>query len=274
MSTYAIGDLQGCYQPLEDLLKHINFDASQDRLWFTGDLVNRGPDSLATLRYVKNLGDRAVTILGNHDLHLLALAEGVKNTKDAADLTAVLEADDREDLLYWLRHRPVMHEDSSLGYTMIHAGLPPQWTAEDSQQYARELETAFQGPDYKQFLKNMYGNSPLHWSPDLKNHDRLRFITNCFTRLRFCKMDGSLCLQAKGPPGSQPADCLPWFEHPERKSRSMNLIFGHWSALGIYQSRGINALDSGCVWGNRLTAMRLEDRQLFSVQCPEFRDIQ
>ena len=274
MSTYAIGDLQGCYQPLEDLLNHLNFDASQDALWFTGDLVNRGPDSLKTLRYVKQLGERAITILGNHDLHLLAVAEGVKQAKNADSLAHVLQADDCDELLHWLRHRPVLYDDKELGYTMIHAGLPPQWTADQTHQYARELESVLQGADYKKFFKHMYGNSPNKWSPKLKHYDRLRFITNCFTRLRFCKKDGALCLQAKGPLGSQPANCQPWFEHPERKSQSMNLVFGHWSALGIYQSKGINALDSGCVWGNRLTAMRLEDKKLFSVQCPEYHEIE
>lgn len=274
MSTYAIGDLQGCYQPLKDLLDHLKYDSSQDTLWFTGDLVNRGPDSLKTLRFVKKLGKQAVTILGNHDLHLLALAEGVKDAKNASSLTHVLQADDCDELLHWLRHRPLLHDDKDLGYTMIHAGLPPQWTANDAIRYASELQDVLQGPDYKKFFKYMYGNTPLKWSSKLKHYDRLRFITNCFTRLRFLKKDGSLCLQAKGTLGSQPADCLPWFEHAERKSKNMNLIFGHWSALGVFQSTGINALDSGCVWGNQLTAMRLEDKKLFSVQCPEFREIE
>ncbi len=273
MSTYAIGDLQGCYDPLKKLLKNIDFNPKRDRLWFTGDLVNRGPDSLKTLRYVYKLGDRAITVLGNHDLHLLAISEGLAREKADDNLGAILKADDSEELLSWLRRQPLMHHDNSLGFTMIHAGLPPQWDFEQAQRCANELEAVLRGSDYHEFLQHMYGNKPERWSKKLQGMDRLRFITNCFTRLRYCYDDGSLCLKAKGPPGSQPQGCVPWFDVKKRASAKMKIIFGHWSALGLHRSKGIYALDSGCLWGNALTALRLEDKKYFSVNCEKYRKI-
>jgi bis(5'-nucleosyl)-tetraphosphatase (symmetrical) len=273
MSTYAIGDVQGCYEPLQRLLDKIAFDPSRDQLWFTGDLVNRGPDSLQTLRYVKGLNKNAITVLGNHDLHLLASAEGVRSKDKGDSLSEVLQAQDRDELLEWLRQQPIMHHDEDLGFSMIHAGLPPQWNLDDSLSYAHELQTVLRAPDYLEFLQNMYGNKPDQWSSELQGMDRLRFITNCFTRLRFCRTDGSLCLKSKGPPGSQPEDCAPWFQIKNRASKDMNILFGHWSALGIHQEKGIFSLDSGCLWGHQLTALRLEDLQYFSIQCDEYKKI-
>jgi bis(5'-nucleosyl)-tetraphosphatase (symmetrical) len=273
MSTYAIGDIQGCYEPLKKLLKSVHFNPKHDLLWFTGDLVNRGPDSLKTLRFVRKLGDRAVTVLGNHDLHLLAVGEGLTNERSDDSLKAIIQADDSKQLLTWLRQQPLMHHDPALGFTMIHAGLPPQWDFKTAQKCADELHSVLRGPDYREFLKHMYGNKPERWSAKLKGMDRLRFITNCFTRLRYCSADGSLCLKAKGPPGSQPHGCLPWFDVKNRASAKMKIVFGHWSALGMHRSKGIYALDTGCLWGNELTALRLEDKKYFSVRCDKYKKI-
>ncbi len=273
MSTYAIGDLQGCYQPLKKLLQVIDFNPQRDRLWFTGDLVNRGPDSLKTLRYVHSLGDSAISVLGNHDLHLLAISEGMATIKEDDTLRDIINAEDSQELLSWLRQLPLLHHDPLLGFTMVHAGLPPQWDLEQAQQCANELQAVLRGTDYHQFFQHMYGNKPKRWSPQLQGADRLRFITNCFTRLRYCDADGKLCLKAKGPPGTQPDGYLPWFDVNNRASAKMDIIFGHWSALGRYQSKGIYALDSGCLWGHELTALRLEDKQYFSISCEEYRKI-
>lgn len=274
MSTYAIGDIQGCYAALQTLLAKIAFNPQHDRLWLTGDLVNRGPDSLLTLRYIKSLGNTATCVLGNHDLHLLAIAAGVRTKSNDDSLADILNAPDRHELLDWLRQRPVMHHDEELGVSMIHAGLPPQWNQHDSLAYAHELQAVLRGAQYLTFLQDMYGNKPDQWSPTLQGMDRLRFITNCFTRLRFCREDGTLCLKSKGPPGSQPDDCIPWFKVENRASRDMNILFGHWSALGLYQEKGITSLDSGCLWGHQLTALRLEDQQIFDIQCDEYQTIQ
>jgi len=273
MSTYAIGDIQGCFEPLQTLLKKIAFNPENDTLWFTGDLVNRGPSSLQTLRFVKQLGQSAITVLGNHDLHLLAIAEGFAKAKPDEHLQDILNAPDKHELLSWLRHQPLMHDDTSLGFSMIHAGLPPQWDYSQARLLADELQSVLRDPGYTHFLEHMYGNKPKQWSPSLKGIDRLRFITNCFTRLRYCTEDGELCLKAKGPPGTQPAECLPWFSVKNRASTDMNIIFGHWSALGLYQEEGIYSLDSGCLWGHKLTAMRLEDKHFFSIDCDEYRQI-
>jgi bis(5'-nucleosyl)-tetraphosphatase (symmetrical) len=258
MSIFAIGDIQGCYRELRHLLDEIRFDPAADRLWFVGDLVNRGPDSLAVLRFVRDLGDRAVTVLGNHDLHLLALAEGNRKHAAKSTLDEILSAPDREELLHWVRHRPLLHHDPSVGFTMIHAGLPPQWSLEDARNCARELETALRGPLYRVYLHEMYGNKPSVWSPDLDGLDRLRFITNCLTRLRFCREDGALALSEKGDLDSPPPGVLPWFRMPGRRTRGDRIIFGHWSTIGYLAERNVWGLDSGCLWGGALTAIRVE----------------
>ena len=258
MAIYAIGDVQGCYDELMDLLEFIRFDPGVDTLWLTGDIVNRGPKSLAVLRFVKNLGDKAVSVLGNHDLHLLAIASGHSKLRKDDTLKEILKADDNEELLTWLRHRPLIHHDATLGVNLLHAGLPPQWTIEQARQSAREVEEVLRGNRFEKYFENMYGNKPVRWKPSLKGWDRMRFITNCFTRLRYVDSDGKLCLGAKGPIGSQPANCIPWFQHPARQTKEELCVFGHWSTLGFYSDNGIVALDSGCLWGGKLTAVRLD----------------
>lgn len=258
MSVYAIGDIQGCQRELLNLLDKLRFDPTRDQLWLVGDLVNRGPESLAVMRFVRDLGERAVVVLGNHDLHLLAMAEG--NLKHAAQSTLdeILAAPDRDELLHWLRHRPLLHHDPVLGFTLIHAGLPPQWNLADARAGANELEAALRGPGYRDFLLEIYGNKPKRWSPDLSGIERLRFITNCLTRLRFCTLDGELALTEKGEIGTQAAGLLPWFQVPGRRTRGQRIIFGHWSTLGYYAQDNVWALDSGCLWGRALTAIQID----------------
>jgi len=270
MSTYAIGDLQGCLEPLQALLEKIKFKRKKDILWFTGDLINRGPESLETLRFIKDLGDNAITVLGNHDLHFLAVAQGFSKTKFDDTLDDILNAPDVKKLVKWLRHRPLFYYDKELDFSMIHAGLPPQWDFKLTKKCAREVERILQGKDYKDFLENMYGNLPDLWSDNLTGMDRYRFITNAFTRLRYCDHQGRLCLKAKGPINKNNADLIPWFEFKKRASKKMNIVFGHWSALGLHQEKRIHALDTGCLWGGSLTAMRLEDEKIFSVKCKTY----
>lgn len=258
MAVFAVGDVQGCYDELQRLLAQLRFDPQEDTLWFTGDLVNRGPKSLATLRFASSLGERAVCVLGNHDLHLLAVAQGAAPQRRSDTLEAVLAAPDREELLTWLRHRPLLHHDASLGYTLIHAGLPPQWDLPTAQGCAREVEEVLRGENHAEFFRRMYGDQPLVWSPALKGIERLRFIVNCFTRLRYVNAAGELDLASKGPPGSQRPGFLPWFEAPGRKSADLHIIFGHWSTLGEVWGHNVYPLDTGCVWGGRLCALRLD----------------
>jgi bis(5'-nucleosyl)-tetraphosphatase (symmetrical) len=259
VSIYAIGDVQGCYDDLRALLDGLAFDPANDRLWFVGDLVNRGPRSLDVLRYVRDLGDAAVTVLGNHDLHLLAIAAGNRRKHDGdAGLEAVLAAPDRDQLLHWLRHRPLLHRDTSLGFTMVHAGLPPQWDIATATACAREVEQALQGDDHLAYFLDMYGNKPKLWDPQLRGMERLRFITNCLTRLRYCAPDGTLRLKDKGPPGTQRTGFIPWYQHPGRASRGERIVFGHWSTLGYVAEHNVWALDTGCLWGGALTALRLD----------------
>jgi bis(5'-nucleosyl)-tetraphosphatase (symmetrical) len=267
MAIYAIGDIQGCYEPLRRLLDRLNFDPATDRLWLVGDLVNRGPQSVDVLRLVSGLGERAVTVLGNHELTLLAVAAGQAKPKRKDTFHTVLDAPDAAELLDWLRQRPLLHHDAELGFTLVHAGLPPQWDLPLAQRSAAELETVLRGPDGAAFLGRMFGSEPRCWRNDLSGDDRLRFIVNALTRIRFCKMDGTLAFAEKGPPGSQEKGLLPWFAVPGRRSADLKIIFGHWAALGYYRAPGIYALDSGCAWDNRLTAIRLDapDVPAFSV---------
>jgi len=280
MAVYAIGDIQGCYVELMALLETLEFDASNDQLWFTGDLVNRGPESLRVLRFVRDLNERtpsaAITVLGNHDLHLLAVAEGHGRQHRSDTLDEILAAPDREALLDWLRHQPLLHHDAALGTalgtTLIHAGLPPQWSLQEAKCCAAEVETALRGEDYRQFFAHMYGNQPDHWSGNLVGWDRLRFITNCFTRLRYCDANGRLAMKAKGAPGSQPAGYMPWFEVATRRTQDNRVVFGHWSTLGLYQGSNVVSLDTGCLWGGQLTAMRLDDEgSIHCVECSEYK---
>jgi bis(5'-nucleosyl)-tetraphosphatase (symmetrical) len=269
MSTYAVGDIQGCFTELLQLLELIQFNPTTDYLWCTGDLVNRGPNSLETLRFFKQLGERATVVLGNHDLHLLAVAEGYTKYHDPNEdtITDILQAADCQELLTWLRHRPFLHHDAQLNFTMIHAGLAPQWDFALASQCAHEVETALRSENFNAYLGKMYGDKPKKWSKKLSSWGRLRFITNCFTRLRYCNLNGKLALDKKGSPDKNKGEEVPWFQHPERSSRDMRIIFGHWSTLGYYAKSGIYALDSGCLWGGALTALRLEDEQVFCVKC-------
>ena len=261
MAVYAIGDIQGCYDELRELLAMIHFDPECDRLWFVGDLVNRGPKSLETLRFVRDLGTTAITVLGNHDLHLLAAAYGIRpDTIDDETLEPVLAATDRDELIDWLRRRPLLHHDADLGYLMVHAGLPPQWDLSLARQCAGEVESVLRSDRLEAFLSHMYGNKPRQWSRELTGWDRLRFIVNCFTRMRFCDRKGKLELKSSGPPGSQPDGYYPWYEIPGRASEGMNIIFGHWSTLRTTDIPGIFPTDSGCLWGGQLTALRIDTR--------------
>jgi bis(5'-nucleosyl)-tetraphosphatase (symmetrical) len=271
MSTYAIGDIQGCYDELQQLLQQLRFDPATDYLWFTGDLVNRGPKSLETLRFVKGLGEHAVTVLGNHDLHLLAVWQHKQKHFKANDtLGPIFKADDGEELLQWLRQQPLMHYDASLNYAMLHAGLPPQWGINEALARATEVEQVLRGKRFHEFLGRMYGNKPIRWSNNLEGWDRLRFIVNCFTRMRLCSADGKLEFNYKGELCNAPAGYRPWFELEQRQSREQRLVVGHWSALGLHQQHNVNAIDTGCLWGGSLTALKLETGEAISLQCTGF----
>lgn len=271
MSTYAIGDIQGCYDELQQLLQRIPFDPTKDTLWFTGDLVNRGPKSLETLRFVKGLGESAITVLGNHDLHLLAVWQNKhKHFSSNEGLEAIFEADDGDQLLEWLRQQPLMHYDAKLDYAMIHAGLPPQWDRDEALSHAAEVEKVLRGKKFHEFLNHMYGNKPTRWSEKLEGWDRLRFIVNCFTRLRFCQADGKLEFKHKGEVKNNPEGYQPWFELEQRNSRQQRLVFGHWSALGLYQQHNVHSIDTGCLWGGSLTALQLESGAVISLPCKGF----
>lgn len=270
MATYAIGDIQGCFDEFCELLKLIAFNLEQDQLWFVGDLVNRGPKSLEVLRFVKALGESAKVVLGNHDLHLLAIAYGAnQQNKDEPSLKPILDAPDREELLTWLKAQPLVYHDEVLQYTLVHAGLPPQWDLPVAQSEARKVSRALQGPHYATFLQKMYKDTPSKWSDALSGIKRLRYTVNALTRMRFCDMKGQLKLKTnvKIDWGNPRRRLIPWFKHPDRRSKELRIIFGHWAALGgITFERGVHALDTGCVWGGFLTAMRLEDNARFAVQ--------
>jgi len=272
MAVYAIGDVQGCYAPMQQLLARLRFDPARDRLWFTGDLVNRGPQSLEVLRFVKSLEDRAVCVLGNHDLHLLAVAAGTAKSGKRDTLDDILRAPDRDELLRWLRTCPLLHHDADLGYTLIHAGLLPPWDLAQAQRLARETEIMLRSDRHPEFFRHMYGDLPDHWNENLHGFDRLRVIVNAFTRLRYCDLDGNMDLRPKGPPGSQPPGLLPWFQVPGRRSHGLKIIIGHWSTLGLWQGDGVIGLDSGCLWGRSLSAARLdaEPVEIFSVACESY----
>jgi len=265
MATFAIGDIQGCYSSLRRLLDKCRFDPARDRLWLVGDLVNRGPHSLAVLRFVKSLGARAITILGNHDLHLLVVAAGHVKRHHGDTLAAILRASDRDELLDWLRHRKMMH--AGAGYAMVHAGLLPQWSIPQALALAREVETALQSDGCDEFLRHLYGNRPDRWRDDLTGIARLRVITNVMTRLRICTVDGRMEFAHKGKPVDLPMGFMPWYSLPRRRSRGTPVICGHWAALGLYTGSNVFALDTGCVWGRALSALRLWDRRLYHHAC-------
>ena len=263
MALYAIGDLQGCLAPLERLVEKIAFDPARDRLWFVGDLVNRGPDSLGCLRFVKSLGNAAVTVMGNHDFHLLCVAEAIHGQRKRDTLDGILAAPDREELLDWLRFRPLMHVEGA--FAMVHAGLLPEWTVERARSLAGEVEMTLQGPGWRRFLSNLFGNEPDRWSDSLAGYDRLRVIVNALTRLRVCRADGSMDMSFRGEPGERHEKRVPWFEMPGRASTTHTVVCGHWSVMGLRLEERLITLDTGAVWGNPLTAVRLADRRVFQA---------
>ena len=232
-----------------------------------GDLVNRGPQSAACLRFVKGLGEAAVTVLGNHDLHLLCVANGIDRRRKRDTLDDILEAPDREELVAWMRQRPLMHVED--GYALVHAGLLPEWSVTRARALAGEVEESLRGPDYRQLLARMYGDEPDRWSDSLEGIDRLRVVINAMTRLRVCDKDGAMVLKFKGEPAEATADWTAWFDMPERMSRDHTVVCGHWSALGRRIRPDLLSLDSGCVWGRSLTAVRLHDRVVFEAACPK-----
>ncbi|MDD2915790.1 MAG: symmetrical bis(5'-nucleosyl)-tetraphosphatase [Gallionella sp.] len=265
MAIYAVGDVQGCYAELMRLLDDVRFDAAADKLWLVGDLVNRGPESLAVLRMVRSLGDSAITVLGNHDLHLIAVAEGIGELHRTDTLDEILNAPDRDELLHWLRNQRLLYAQDN--YVLVHAGLLPQWSVKQAERLAREVETALRGDDYTTFLERMYGNSPHNWDDELTGYKRLRVIVNAFTRMRICTKSGEMEFKFKGEVENIPTGYLPWFDIPKRASRDTTVIFGHWSALGLLNRKNVIALDTGCLWGGPMSAVRLEDRQLFQAAC-------
>lgn len=266
MATYAIGDIQGCYDSFRHLLDVCQFDPDSDRIWLVGDLVNRGPHSLETLRYVCGLGTAAVTVLGNHDLYLLMVAEGSEKRRGADDtLGAILDAPDRDELLDWLRRQPLCHVEN--GYCLVHAGLLPQWSVAKARALAKEVELQLAGRDYRETLAHMWGGQPDRWEDALTGNERMRVIVNAMTRMRFCSADGVMEFHTKGEVTAAPPGYLPWFEVPGRQSADTVLVTGHWSALGLKIQPNLLALDSGCLWGGHLSAVRLEDRQVFQVNC-------
>jgi bis(5'-nucleosyl)-tetraphosphatase (symmetrical) len=268
MATYAVGDIQGCLGPLQCLLDKVEFKAGRDRLWLCGDLVNRGPESLETLRFLYGMRESVVAVLGNHDLHLLAVAWSKHKARDKDTIHSILESPDRNELLTWMRHFPLLHHDRKLGFAMVHAGIPPIWSLSRALQYSREMEFIIQSEELENFLAHMYGNQPDRWHDHLHGPDRWRLITNYFTRMRFCTADGRLELTCKQGPDKAPPGFAPWFQHPSRALESTRLVFGHWASLeGRVDRPGLYALDTGCVWGNRLTALCLETGEQVSCDC-------
>lgn len=269
MATYAVGDLQGCLEPLQCLLEQVAFDPARDRLWLVGDLVNRGPQSLETLRYLYAMRDSLVCVLGNHDLHLLAAWRNIERLKKSDTLREILEAPDREELLQWLRQQKLMHYDETRNLALVHAGIAPQWSLKKALKCAAEVEEALQDDNlFEPFLDGMYGNDPAKWDSELKGVTRLRVITNYFTRMRFCTSEGKLDLKSKEGLDTAPPGYAPWFSHKERKTRDLKIIFGHWAALeGHSNEPGIFALDSGCVWGGAMTLLNVDTGVRLTCDC-------
>ena len=267
MATWAIGDLQGCYDELAQLLEKIQYDAAKDTLWFCGDLVNRGGQSLEVLRLVRTLGARTVVTLGNHDLSLLAVAERTEAEQEKVnpELRSILFAPDRNELLAWLRGQSLLHHDAGLNFTMVHAGFAPRWTLQQAQRAAREVERQLRGPEYGHLLKSMFGNKPAIWSGRLKGIERMRASINVLTRLRYCDQRGRIAFAEKGTPGTQPPGLYPWYEVPGGIKRDTRIVCGHWSTLGRFAGLGIYAIDTGCVWGGALTALRLDAEDPYFV---------
>jgi bis(5'-nucleosyl)-tetraphosphatase (symmetrical) len=275
MAIYAIGDVQGCFDELQELVSFISFNPKKDQLFFVGDLVNRGPKSLETLRWVKSLGKAAVTVLGNHDLHLLAAYVGIKEIATTSSLYPILQAKDVNELIDWLRRQPLMYYNKQPEFAMVHAGLAPQWTIQEALAYAKEVESVLQSKNYKDFLKHMYGDQPNQWDAKLKGWSRLRTITNFMTRVRYCDKKGAMNFTDKGPPGTQSGRMKPWYEIGTRNSQNTTVVFGHWSTLGYKHDYNIIAMDTGCLWGGALTAVKIEpeDLTIYQIECTAKRSI-
>ena len=271
MAIYAVGDIQGCFDELEALLSHVGFKRGTDQLWCVGDLVNRGPKSLQVLRFFSELGSDARIVLGNHDLHLLAIAAGVRELRPQDTVQDILDAADGALLIEWLARQPLLHREPGIPYTMVHAGLAPQWGVDAAAMLAAEVHAALSGDRHMGFLSHMYGNEPDRWEEELDGWPRLRLITNALTRIRYVDCDGRLELTEAGPPGSQPDALLPWYESTDRPSHGERIIFGHWASLqserALDPAHHVYHLDTGCVWGRELTALRLDDERYFSVPC-------
>jgi bis(5'-nucleosyl)-tetraphosphatase (symmetrical) len=267
MSIYVVGDLQGCLDPLQALLSDVAFSPEMDRLWLVGDLVNRGPQSVEVLRFLRSLGSAVTAVLGNHDLYLLAVAAGLPPKDKLGDtIDSVLGASDKDELIDWLRNVPLMHVEGT--WAMVHAGLLPQWSVAQALALADEVTTHLRGPDWRTFLLELFGNKPTQWGESLTGWDRYRIVINAMTRMRFMTPDGTLDLKPKGTPENAPEGLIPWYASPDAAWRSHTILCGHWSALGLRDLGNVIALDSGCIWGGKLSALRLEDRQVFQVDCP------
>ncbi|MFC5699535.1 symmetrical bis(5'-nucleosyl)-tetraphosphatase [Pseudomonas sp. GCM10022186] len=273
MTAYAVGDLQGCLDQLKCLLEQVRFNPARDQLWLVGDLVNRGPKSLETLRFLHSIRESVICVLGNHDLHLLAVANDIERLRKADTLREILEAPDCAELLDWLRRQKLLHYDEKRDVALVHAGIPPQWTLKKALKRAAEVEEALQDDArLPLFLDGMYGNEPAKWDKDLHGVTRLRVITNYFTRMRFCRADGTLDLKSKEGLDTAPPGFAPWFSYPERKTRGQKIIFGHWAALeGKCNEPGLFALDTGCVWGGTLTLLNIDSGTRISCSCEENR---
>ena len=265
MAIYAVGDIQGCFHSFQSLLKKIQFNPVSDKLCLVGDLINRGAGSLEVLRWMFEHQSSIVTVLGNHDLHTLVVAEGFVSAHRSDTIQALLDAPDAEELLTWLRHQPLLHFEHD--HLIVHAGLLPQWTATQAQSLAGEVHRVLRADNYREFLKHMYGNQPAQWDDALTGWDRLRVITNAMTRLRICSQTGEMEFKFKGELVNRPDGYAPWFEISGRASADTPIIFGHWSALGLHIANNVYALDTGCLWGGNLTALRLEDKTVFQVPC-------
>jgi bis(5'-nucleosyl)-tetraphosphatase (symmetrical) len=270
MATYFVGDIQGCLDDLQHVLQQADFDPKHDQLWLTGDLVARGPKSLETLRFVKQLGTAAVTVLGNHDLHLLAIDAGFATVNPKDKTQAIFDADDKDELLNWLRQQPLLAFHAEYNVIMVHAGIAPQWSQQQAKQYAGEVDALLRADNYRELLANMYGAKPDTWEDSLHGYDRYRFIINAFTRMRFCTSDGQLEFHNKHSPGTNTNSLhIPWYEVDGTHLDGAHVIFGHWAALeGLCSNPNATTLDTGCVWGNSLTLLRWEDKAVFSVACP------
>jgi bis(5'-nucleosyl)-tetraphosphatase (symmetrical) len=267
MATYAIGDVHGCFETLQRLLRRIGYDPGRDRLWFVGDLINRGPGSLAMLRWAAERGERIVAVLGNHDLHLLARAAGVSEAKRRDNLADVLEAPDRDDLLAWLRGRPLIHREGEI--LLVHAGLFPDWTPAEAERLAREVEERLRGEKGTKLLATVDQKTSERWKEGLAGFERARVALAGFARLRTLEADGRMCAEFSGPPALAPKGCRPWYALPGRKSAGATVVFGHWAALGLKVGDGVACLDTGCAWGRELTALRLDDWRIFQEPAGE-----